>query len=161
MIKLLKNTTASIVFITDVGVSIPASGNYQLTTQEYMLWASSLDYQPLVTAGTLIVNNGTIDLAPADGIRYIEYADRAKIQGSGVDITQVATTLNFTGAVTVTDNGNGKATVDVATGSGTPRLREVTYVLLGGTIPLNIESVLLFEPDPINDTILFLSELIQ
>ena len=160
MTKILKNTTASIVFINDTGVSINASGQYIIPHTDYLLWAASLDYQSLVTAGTIVVNNGSIDFAPNDGIRYINYADRAKVQVNGVDITQVATTLNFTGSVTVTDNSNGKATVNVTGtgGSSTPCLREVTYVLLGGTIPMSVESNLLFEPDPINDIILFFKE---
>ena len=160
MIKLLKNTTNVIVFISDVGISIPALGTYLITTQEYLLWAASLDYQSLVTSSTIVVNNGSIDLAPNDGIRYINYADRAKVQVNGVDVTQVATTLNFTGSVTVTDNSNGKATVNVTGtgGSSTPCLREVTYVLFGGTIPMSVESNLLFEPDPVNNIILFFKE---
>jgi hypothetical protein len=159
MTKILKNTTASIVFINDTGVSINASGQYIIPHTDYLLWAASLDYQSLVTTGTIVVNNGVIDLAPNDGIRYIDYADRAKVQAGGVDVTQVATTLNFTGSVTVTDNGSGKATVNVNTSAtAIPCLREVVYVLLGGTIPMSVESNLLFEPQPVNDTILFLRE---
>jgi hypothetical protein len=159
MIKLLKNVSASGILINDTGVYIDSGENYLIPQTDYLLWASSNDYQSFVTSGDIIVNNGAIDLVVAtDGIRFIEYSDRSKIQKDGVDVTQVATTLNFTGAtVTVTNNGDGKATVNVGASIPPPCLREVTMVVYPFG-PMNILSNLLFEPDPVNDTILFLKE---
>ena len=157
MIKLLKNVSASGILINDTGVHIDSGENYLIPPTDYLLWASSNDYQSFVASGDIVVNNGTVDLAAGNGVRFIEYADRSKIQVGGVDVTQVATTLNFTGAVTVTDNGDGKATVNVNSSVPPPCLREVTVVMYPFG-PMNILSNLLFEPDPINDTILFLKE---
>jgi hypothetical protein len=156
--KIIKNTTGSVVFIPDVGISLDPFAVYDITESELLMWVASLDIIPLVNSGTLIVNNGSVDLTAAEGVRFLQYPDRLSVQQSGTDVTRITTELNFTGAVTVTDNTDGKVTVNVSTtGTISPSLREVTMVQYPFG-PVNIESNLLFEPDPQNDTILFLKE---
>lgn len=79
MSKILKNTTASAILISDTGVSIPASpGTYTIQIMDYLLWAASADVVTQITSGALIVNDGTSDLSVTDGIAYIAYPDHAK-----------------------------------------------------------------------------------
>lgn len=113
MNKILKNQTASPIFIDDMGVEIPASSNYTIVESEYTRWAGSIDIDTEINASNIIVNDGTNDLSISDGIRFLKYADRAYIQKDDVDVTRVNTTLNFEGAVGVADDGGGKATVTV------------------------------------------------
>lgn len=159
MQKIVRNITASGILVQDTGVHIDSGENYIIDSQTYLLWTNSLDVIPLITSGDLVINNGTYDLSPADGIRFLQYPDRLLIKQNGTSITDVATELNFVGSVSVTDNANGRATVSISsTAVVEPCLREVTLVMLGGTIPMNVESNLLFEPDPVNNTIKFYKE---
>ena len=43
MSKILKNVTLSPIFVSDTGVSIPASSQYLIPPQDYLLWAASSD----------------------------------------------------------------------------------------------------------------------
>lgn len=78
-IKILKNNTASIVFITDTGISVPASGSYTIPHQEYLLFAASSDVIIYVSdlavdpsTSTLTVNDGADDLSISDGIDLLK-----------------------------------------------------------------------------------------
>lgn len=73
MIKVLYNQTASPIFITDVGVSIPASpASYLIQVADYPLWASSSDIVTFIGSGDIIVNDGSFDLSKADGIALLQ-----------------------------------------------------------------------------------------
>jgi len=68
----LKNSTGAEVSIADVGVIIPASG--QDTYSDGVTIATlccSVSLRSLVSAGTLIVNNGSSDLSIAEGAVYL------------------------------------------------------------------------------------------
>lgn len=70
MTKILINNTASPVFISDVGVTVPASGQYTITPSEYGLFAVSSDTVALIGAGTLFVSDGneTLDIAAGSAL---------------------------------------------------------------------------------------------
>lgn len=72
MSKILKNTTGSDVAIADVGQTVPASSQITITPQDYLLYADSSDTVTLVGAGTLVVNDGSVDLSIADGMKLIQ-----------------------------------------------------------------------------------------
>lgn len=78
MVKIIKNNTGADVAVNDVGVTIPASGQYQIVEQDWPLWALSTDIVTLVNAGTLTVNNGVIDYLKVPGIAYIKFEDRVR-----------------------------------------------------------------------------------
>jgi hypothetical protein len=159
MQKIIRNTTSSGIFIDDTGVYIDSGKSYVIDTHTYLLWANSLDIIGYVNSGDLVINDGFSDLSPSAGLRYLQYPDRLNVKLNSTTSIPVVTSLNFSGSVSVTDNGDGAATVNVNTVAETaPSLREVTLVLLGGTIPINTESNLLFEPDPVNSAIKFYRE---
>jgi hypothetical protein len=115
--KVIKNTTTSDIDLEAVGLTIPASDSYTVEATETPLWAtddSILEITPYINSGDIVINDGTVDLSAADGIRFLKYADRAYIQQDGVDVVRVNTALNFEGnSITVIDEGNGKATINV------------------------------------------------
>lgn len=68
----LKNTTASDVFIPDVGVTVPASSLDTFTDDGLIRdLAGSQDVRNFVTAGTLTVNDGASDLSTPIGLTYL------------------------------------------------------------------------------------------
>jgi len=77
-VKIIKNTTGSDVPIADTGVTIPASSQYTIQPQDYMLWAASVDVIALVSAGTLVVNDGAVNLNITDGTNFLEHPDYAE-----------------------------------------------------------------------------------
>jgi len=70
--KILKNNTGSIVNVTDVGRSIPASGQYTIAPEEYWQWAASSDVITYIGDLTLTVNDGSFDLNISDGVDLIK-----------------------------------------------------------------------------------------
>jgi hypothetical protein len=72
MVKILKNTTGSAVSVGDVGITIPANGQYTIPAQEHPLFSASSNVVSLVGAGTLLVNDGTNNLSISDGIDLIK-----------------------------------------------------------------------------------------
>lgn len=78
MTKILKNQTASDVFVDDVGITVPASGQYTINPTDYLLFDESVDIATLINAGTLIVNDGIKDLSIIEGLAYIRYPDNAE-----------------------------------------------------------------------------------
>lgn len=114
MLKILKNITVVDIYISDMGIVVPANGSYSITITEAPMWATSIDVISPVNNGDIVVNNGLIDLSAIDGLRFLQYPDRATIQKNGTDVTEVSTIVNFEGPeFTVTNNGNGKTTVRV------------------------------------------------
>lgn len=78
MSKILKNSTASPITITDVGgVVIPASpGTYTIPPMDWWLWAASSDILTYLNDGptpSIIVNDGFNDLNPNDGAAYLQH----------------------------------------------------------------------------------------
>ena len=73
MSKILKNTTASPISITDTGVTILASPNqYTIPPQDYLIWAASDNVITRIGSGNLIVNDGSVNLGISDGIDLIK-----------------------------------------------------------------------------------------
>lgn len=72
MSKILKNNTANPVVINDVGITIPASSQYVLNVEEYLLWAASSDVITFIGDSTLTVNDGSVDLSISDGVDLIK-----------------------------------------------------------------------------------------
>lgn len=72
MAKIIKNNTASPVFITDTGVSIAASSSYTIPAQDYDLWASSSDIITFIGSSDVTINDGTFDLSKADGVSLLQ-----------------------------------------------------------------------------------------
>lgn len=78
MAKILKNTTLAPISIQDTGVTIPvAPSNYEIPVQDYTLWAVSLNTLPLISNGTLVLNDGISDLSPSDALAYLGYSNFA------------------------------------------------------------------------------------
>lgn len=77
MSKILKNTTGSAITITDAGgIIIAASpGTYTIPPQDYLLWAASSDiitYLNDMATPSIVVNDGSVDLNPSDGMDLIK-----------------------------------------------------------------------------------------
>lgn len=73
MSKILKNQTASPMMMADTGVLIPATPTtYTVPTQDFPLWAASSDVIAAIGAGTVIVNDGSVDLSKADAVALIQ-----------------------------------------------------------------------------------------
>ena len=72
MAKILQNTTASPVDITDVGIQVAASGNYTIQPVDYALFSNSDSVIVLIGDGTLTVNDGSNTLGVSDGVDVIK-----------------------------------------------------------------------------------------
>lgn len=75
-IIILKNTTGSIIDISEMGVSIPASDQYLVNSTEYLQLSSTdalTELGTLITSGDIVVNNGVSDLSAIDGNNYIRF----------------------------------------------------------------------------------------
>lgn len=84
MAKILKNTTASPISLTDLGISVSANGQVIVTPQDYLLAADSSQIIALIGSGDLVVNDGNSDLSVSEGIRLLigSYPNKNKILGS-------------------------------------------------------------------------------
>lgn len=107
--KILKNTTGSIINITSLGLPIPASGQITIEVTDYMLLASFdsvAELSPLITSGDVVVNDGNEDLNVARGIAYIKHPDNAysqKFDPTGSVLTETNTELAIKEASTTAD----------------------------------------------------------
>ena len=132
MSKVLKNTTASPIVITDVGaVNIPASpGTYTIPPQDYLLWAQSSDIITYLNDASptpsVIVNDGSFDLNPSDGVDLIKgIHPRINIQNPLINtlvLTLAATELSFalpafTRHFLIQNRNNGLLKIGFALGS--------------------------------------------
>lgn len=83
MAKILKNTSASVVDLTKFGITIAASSQITVVPQDYPLLAMPLviaELSPLITAGTIVINDGTNNLSVARAIDYLSLPDFADAQ---------------------------------------------------------------------------------
>ena len=83
MSKLLRNTTLSDIFISDVGVNIPLSSTYETQPTDSLLWAGSDELVVHLGSGDLIGNDGSRDLTPAESVKLFQglYPDKIGIEG--------------------------------------------------------------------------------
>ena len=72
MSKILQNTTASPVVLTDVGATVPASGTYLIDPSQYSLFAASSNTIAQIGSGVLTVNDGSSTLSIAAGSSLIQ-----------------------------------------------------------------------------------------
>lgn len=121
--KILKNLSSPPldIEISEVGVTILTSENYTIDPVNYLYWAKPetiAELTPYINSGDIVVNNGVVDLAPSDGIRFLEYADRLDVKFDGNFITKIVKDINIEGDATVTNTGDGSVTILVGeTGS--------------------------------------------
>ena len=70
---ILKNQTAAIVPIPDVGTSIAVSATITFTQAPFILrLVQSQDLRDLINAATFVLNDGTSDLTPAQAIVFLQ-----------------------------------------------------------------------------------------
>ena len=73
MSKILKNTTASDIEISDTGITVDASpGTYTIPATDYLLWAASDNIITEMGTGDIVVNDGSFDLSISDGTDLIK-----------------------------------------------------------------------------------------
>jgi hypothetical protein len=80
MAKILKNTTLSDIELIELGITIPASGQFTVEVTDYLFLGSEetlSEITSLINSGDIVVNDGTSDLSANDGIAYISYPDDA------------------------------------------------------------------------------------
>lgn len=70
IVKIIKNPSlTNAVFSIQPGVSILPNSSYTVPYQEFPLWVGVVD--ALISAGTVVINDGTSDLSPVAGIALI------------------------------------------------------------------------------------------
>jgi hypothetical protein len=62
MLKIIRNTTNSDIFIKDTGVTVVALDQYEIQRMDYWLWSDSKDIVAEVVAGNVKINDGQDDL---------------------------------------------------------------------------------------------------
>lgn len=72
MAKILINTTGSPITINDTGVTIASLTDYTIPPQDYLLWSASSDILSPVGSGDIVVNDGSDNLSPSDGIDLLK-----------------------------------------------------------------------------------------
>lgn len=77
MKKLINPSLSVDVEIKDVGVTVFVDSEYIIPSDEYGLFSESEDLPPLITSGTLIVNDGVNDLSTFNGLEYIKGSEFA------------------------------------------------------------------------------------
>lgn len=90
-IIIAKNNTAGAIFIQDLGIEISGSGQRTLTsTFTKTEISTSIDLTSEVSAGNIIINDGTSDLSISDGLAHInfetEYEDVDEIGGDSTAV---------------------------------------------------------------------------
>ena len=127
MIKTLKNTTQSQIFISDTGQYIEASENFTIDSSQYTLYANSSSVISLIGDGTIVVSDGTSDLNISEGVNLIQdsYPKEVTTQKEKTDIT-----LKMASGKKAS-NSSGYVELDVKV-QGTPGSGDGRYVQ-GGT----------------------------
>ena len=114
MSKSVRNATAGILFLEDVGIPIQSAETYILNEGEYPLWSAAVTEGPdsqlttLVKNGDLVVSDGTTDLIAEVGLIHLKTGIRIIqstltdqvpgvledkiLSGTGVSITEIGTT---------------------------------------------------------------------
>ena len=92
---IIKNSGGAPVEIADLGISIPASSQITMSDQfSFEEIAGSDDLRDLVTAGTLVLNDGSSDLSSANGTLYLTLDQRKYL----ADTHYTKTELNSSGS---------------------------------------------------------------
>lgn len=81
---LLKNDSGGDITVEDLGLFIADSTQSTVSSQfTYDDLAGSDDLRALVTAGTLVVNDGTFDLSAVNGVKYLTFQNLYKDTSGG------------------------------------------------------------------------------
>jgi len=91
--KLLKNTTVSDITLSETGITVQASGQYEVNTTEYNLLASDDSITELTTyinSGDIVVNDGSQDLTVANGVALARAIDFLRSSDSALNIRFLA-----------------------------------------------------------------------
>lgn len=72
MSKILKNQTANDVYLADTGKTVPASGSYTITIEDYRIFAVSDDTAAKIGDGTLVAADGVNTFNIANSIALIQ-----------------------------------------------------------------------------------------
>ncbi len=88
MSKIIKNqkSPAAAIVLKAVGREVPASGQIEVHTEDYLLWASEdsiTEITPLINSGDIVINDSVDDITVANGfslaraIDFLKYVDQA------------------------------------------------------------------------------------
>jgi len=83
MPKIITNTTGGNISIVHTGILIQAGETITIDPENYSLWASGVDKTPasqidtLITAGSLVVNDGHENLNVYEAIKFLKHPDEA------------------------------------------------------------------------------------
>ena len=148
MSKIIKNTTAAIVDIPDVGISIPASGQTTINTTDFDDLAASNDVILLVGNGTLVVNNGSEDLSKSDAIRLLQggFTNRVLLDDGLIDSNRVK--VDVTG--TLQDGRTKVSSTDTTTGFLSDKITSASNKLSASIANAGNDEELLLDIVPAN-----------
>lgn len=69
--KIVRNTTDSLISITDTGVSLEPNESFTIDARNYGEWAQSTVKTSYINSGAIVVNDGSRDLAASVGLGYL------------------------------------------------------------------------------------------
>lgn len=134
--KIIKNTTNSDIDIGETGRRILANDQMEVDPIRYLYWSTPetiLELTPFLNAGDIVINDGTSDLTAAEALRFLEYPDRITVKDSGTEVTSVVKTIDVTGGLSATDNGDGHVTLSTGGGAVEGRTFQVLFFNNGNT----------------------------
>jgi len=148
----VKNNTGSVVTVTDIGLDVAASATEDIDLREATQgWAASSDIDTLIDADTLDIVLDSVVLSNADAKEIIHSLRLLKVSEDSTVKTRDVNTVNFTGEVTVTDQGGGVVNVDI--GSTTALAgRLLSYFFYNNGITSNKWLFFVSPSSPSNDT---------
>lgn len=117
--KILKNTTTSVIKLSEAGMEVPASGQRILNEMEYdrVAFSDSItEITPYLNSGDLVVNDGTMDLNAEEGLRYLHLSTKPSVELNGVSVSRYITKINCVGNIDVQDAGDGVITMQAGGG---------------------------------------------
>lgn len=89
---IVKNPGGSAVEIEDLGISIPASGQEELSEQfTFSELADSDDLRALALATTLTINDGTSDLTAANAVAFLTFIQKEHLEDNYYNKTELST----------------------------------------------------------------------
>jgi hypothetical protein len=133
--KIVKNTTISDITIASTGVTVPASGQYTIPQQDYLMWADPDTITEITTdvnSGDLVINDSIQDLPAADGLEFLRYPDKGLAKVSSDDTTPgyLSTKLIAGALIGITVNSGGAnetVTLDAQDAADEGKLKEIGF----------------------------------
>lgn len=134
MIKILKNPGVTDVVIDDMGeVVIPSSGQRELDPVHAGNWMRSDDTASYILSEILVMNDGSVDLSPIAGERYLRSLYSVNVELNSEIKEQVVNNINFKSPFLVTKSGDGVVDVDVDGGYLNNRIFCIGYSQTGSS----------------------------